>query len=453
MLCLPSSKTLCGSLACEVCLPRSFASRPCMLEWSKKNQMRPEAVFRNSNKKYLLNCAGCGHEMQMSLNNVSSRNGCAYCNHGKLCSLENCNFCFQRSMASHPMGAMWSERNQLSAREVSRGNDKKFWFRCADCAHEYDSLPYSMKEERGYCPYCTNQRLCDEDCKGCYEKSCESHERMREEWSAENEKTTRQVFLQSNRKYIFHCRACPHSYDARPNHYCRKDRACPYCANTKLCESAECMTCFNKSFASHPRMACWSPKNTLDPRMTFKGSDKRAIFDCDVCHTEFDSKLCNVLSQFWCGRCKNKSEAKVLRFLQTEYPHCKTQLRYDWARFSKTNNIMPFDFGLGEEKILVELDGLQHFEQVANWGTPEEIREKDVEKMYKAVEAGYSVIHLFQPEVWSDEYDWKSVLKEQVEKLKKRKEEKTICMFISRRKVYDTHLSGLDAVKYEMITP
>ena len=114
---------------------------------------------------------------------------------------------------------------------------------------------------------------------------------------------------------------------------------------------------------------------------------------------------------------------------------------------------MPFDFGLEEEKILVELDGIQHFEQVSNWGSPEEIREKDVEKMVKAVEAGYSVIHLFQPEVWKDTYQWEGVLKEQVEKLKMRKEERARCVFISQREVYGEHIRGLSGVLYEVVKP
>lgn len=442
-MCSPSSKTLCGSVTCAVCFPRSFASHPRAGEWSAKNAMKPSAVHMTSNKKYLFDCAGCGHELELPLNRIGQGGWCAYCNRGKLCGVVSCTFCWERSMASHPMGAMWSERNALLAHEVSQGNDKKFWFRCTDCAHEYEVVPYSMKGGK-HCPFCTSQVLCEEDCKGCYEKSCASHEEMREEWSGTNERTPRQVFLHSNRKYMFDCKKCTHSYYAIPNHYCRNDRACPYCANQKLCESETCMICFNKSFASHPRIACWSPKNALNPRMTFKGAEKRVIFNCDVCHNEFDTLLYNVLTGYWCPTCKNKSEAKVLKYLREEYPHCKRQLRYDWCRFSKTNNIMPFDFGLEEEKILVELDGIQHFEQVSNWDSPDNVKAKDVEKMKKAVEAGYSVIHLFQPEVWSDEYDWKMVLKGQIEQLKARKGEKVRCVFVSRREVYGEHIREVE---------
>ena len=188
--------------------------------------------------------------------------------------------------------------------------------------------------------------------------------------------------------------------------------------------------------------------------MTFKGSNARAIFDCDVCHNEFDTLLYNVLTGYWCGSCRLRTESKVLKYLREVYPHCKRQLRYEWARFSKTNHIMPFDFGLEEEKILIELDGIQHFEQVSNWDHPDNVKAKDVEKMIKAVEAGYSVIHIFQPEVWSDVYDWKAVLKEQVEQLKIMKHEKGLCVFVSRRGIYGEHIRVVEeSVRVERIQP
>lgn len=187
--------------------------------------------------------------------------------------------------------------------------------------------------------------------------------------------------------------------------------------------------------------------------MTFKGAEKRAIFVCDVCHNEFDSYLYNILSNYFCNFCRLRTESKVLKYLREVYPHCKTQLRYNWCRFSKTNNVMPFDFGLEEEKILVELDGIQHFEQVSNWDSPENVQAKDVEKMVKAIEAGYSVIHIFQPEVWSDKYDWKGVLKAQIETLKARKGEEARCVMISQREMYGKHIQELGEVPYVVVKP
>jgi hypothetical protein len=110
---------------------------------------------------------------------------------------------------------------------------------------------------------------------------------------------------------------------------------------------------------------------------------------------------------------KNKTEAKLLEFLKS-YPQCKTQIRFDWCRFSQTNNIMPFDFGV--DKILIEVDGEQHFQQISNW---------------------------------NDVYDWRSIIQKEIELLKN---EEASCVFISSTAVYQTHIMSLTSdIKYKNI--
>jgi very-short-patch-repair endonuclease len=111
---------------------------------------------------------------------------------------------------------------------------------------------------------------------------------------------------------------------------------------------------------------------------------------------------------------------------------------------------MPFDFGLEEHRILIELDGIQHFEQVSNWEDPENVQFKDVEKIHYSITNGYSVIHIFQVEVWNDRYDWKTVLKEQIQRLIEKKE--ACCVFISQKPMYDRHISQLSIhIPYEVV--
>lgn len=59
-----------------------------------------------------------------------------------------------------------------------------------------------------------------------------------------------------------------------------------------------------------------------------------------------------------------------------------------------------------EYNILIELDGLQHFEQVANWTDPKITMEKDIYKMKQALSHGYTIIRLLQEDVWKDKNDW-----------------------------------------------
>lgn len=450
MSCSSSSKKLCGRIKCSTCYNRSFANHQKAQFWSSKNELNPIQVFKNSNKKYLFDCTDCGHEIEMILKNVSANQWCKFCNSDGICE-EDCIYCYNKSFASHPMAIMWSNKNNYNPRNILKSSDKKCWFDCSDCGHSFESRLFSITTEN-HCAYCKNQKICNDGCCSyCYKKSCASH-KMSEAWSPLNEISSRNTFLQSNKKIVFNCLICRHEYSTTPNHYYNRNGSCPYCANKKLCQENECVSCFNNSFASHPLVDCWSNKNNTTPRRVFKGSDTKYLFNCNMCNSEFESKLYNVLTGYWCPYCKNKTEGKVLKFIQTEYSDYKSQLRFDWCRYSKTNNIMPFDFGLTDKKILIELDGEQHFSQVSNWDSPESIQEKDIEKIKYALDNGFTLIHIYQSEVWNNTYDWKHTLKIIVQNLIIENNPRVI--FVCGSSKYVQHITRLNnLVKYETINP
>jgi very-short-patch-repair endonuclease len=450
MNCSLTQKTLCGKEECHTCYNRSFAMCERAAAWSAENVLKPHQVLQSSNKKYKFNCADCDHVIEMLAKNVNIGQWCKYCNSDGLCEEEDCLFCFQKSFASHPMADSWSSTNTVKPRQVLKRSDKKYWFDCKDCKHQFDVKLFSINNDR-HCVYCANQKLCENNnCDECFQKSCASHE-ISKAWSSENEVYPRQFFLQSNKKVKFNCLVCSHSYETTPNHYYNRNGSCPYCSNKYLCEKEDCLSCFQKSFASHPQIKCWSNKNTVAPRQLFKGSETICIFDCDVCKSEFQSRAYNVLTGYWCPYCKKKTEAIVLAFLKESFTNYKTQLRFDWCTFSKTNNIMPFDFGLTDDKILIELDGKQHFSQVSNWETPEYVQIKDIEKIKHCIQHGYSIIHLCQEDIWRNTYDWKKVLLQEIERLKSAESQ---CVFIQMNEVYQQHIAQLESeVSYKIINP
>jgi|UniRef100_A0A6C0BF54 very-short-patch-repair endonuclease len=449
MNCSSTQKALCGQEECSICYERSFAIHERALMWSIENELQPHQVLKNSNKKYKFNCEDCGHKLEMILKNVYSGQWCKYCKSDGLCE-EDCLFCYQKSFASHPMAESWSARNDILPRQILRRSDKKCWFDCKDCQHSFQSALYSVNNDK-HCPFCKSQQLCDkEDCNICFEKSCASHE-MNNAWSPENEIQPRHIFLKSNKKIKFNCLNCFHTYDNTPNHYYQRGGSCPYCANKYLCEKDNCNSCFQKSFASHPHIHCWSNKNTILPRQLFKGSEIMCVFDCDICHSEFQSRAYNVLTGYWCPYCKKKTEAIILAFLKDKFTNYKAQMRFDWCTFSQTNNIMPFDFVLTDDKILIELDGKQHFSQVSNWDAPEHVQNKDIEKIKYCIQQGYSIIHLCQEDVWKNIYDWKKVLQQEVERLKISTSQ---CVFIQINNIYHRHITQLESnIIYTIVNP
>lgn len=115
--------------------------------------------------------------------------------------------------------------------------------------------------------------------------------------------------------------------------------------------------------------------------------------------------------------------------------------------------MMPFDFGLEDAKVLIELDGDQHFKDVANWGATERTQVRDIEKIRYAVEKGYTVIHIYQVEVWKDEYDWRAALSEQIKRVESQGAQGGKVIFIGRKEVYGKHIEGLDGIAYEVVRP
>jgi very-short-patch-repair endonuclease len=85
------------------------------------------------------------------------------------------------------------------------------------------------------------------------------------------------------------------------------------------------------------------------------------------------------------------------------YPTVKRQFKAEWC---KQKRCLPFDFVIEEKKKIIELDGPQHFVQVANWKSPELQQEQDLFKTKCANENGYSVIRVLQIDVVNDVVDF-----------------------------------------------
>ena len=116
-----------------------------------------------------------------------------------------------------------------------------------------------------------------------------------------------------------------------------------------------------------------------------------------------------------CPRCRNKTEAKLYEKIITIYPSLQTQFKQNWCM---KKSYLPYDFCIPELKIIIELDGAQHFRQVRNWSSPEEQFKNDKYKEECANQNGYSIIRLLQEDVFYDTYDWVKELCDAIEEVK-----------------------------------
>ncbi len=395
-MCNYTQRNLCNN-DCDICFNRSFASSDKAECWSPENDCSPREIHKSSDKICKFICSCCKHPFEAALYNVTAGKWCPFCAGRKLCT-NICSFCYEKSFASHPRASHWSSKNIESPRQVFKGSHKIFWFKC-DCKHEFEASTANVTKGK-WCPYCAGRKLCTDDCLICYEKSFASSDRA-DCWSSKNDLSPRDVFKSSKEKRWFDCKECGHDFKTSLNHVTTNESWCPFCGLKELCKDNKCLLCYDRSFASHLRAQQWSSKNKIKPREVFKSSHEEFWFDCEECGHDFEAILNNITNGRWCPRCKNKTEAKLCKWLEeNNYPYMH-QPTFVWA---KKINFLPYDFLILDGfNIIIELDG-----------SPEENYENDLFKTKKALENDYVIIRILQKDVLYDRNDWETKLKEAI---------------------------------------
>jgi very-short-patch-repair endonuclease len=415
-----SNYKLCGIISCEFCLEKS-----CNIysdTWSQKNDKTPEQVFLHCKTKFLFGCHNCGHEYHQRPLHKTNGSECPFCSGHKLCG--KCDFCLDKSCNIY--SSIWSQKNELEPGKVSISNGAKFWFDCSKCNHSYEQRP-ADKKRGGGCPYCAkfNSKLCgDKSCLFCLPKSCNVYSDI---WSSKNDKTPDQVSISNDKKYWFYCPDCSHSYEQKPSHK-TSGSGCSFCTkfNTKLCGDMNCSFCLSKSCNIYSKI--WSKKNNTQDHQVSISSSKRFFFDCLKCSHFYKQTPSDKTKGQGCPNCKNKTERKVADFLKENDVKFKKEFKIDSNK--------RYDFCLPDFNLIIEIDGEQHFRQVRNWKSCEYTIENDIKKMKTAIENDYSILRIYQPDIWEEKIDWKKIINDNLYLRKT----PTVCYQSSIVGIYEKHL-------------
>lgn len=428
------SSPLCGKEECDFCLERSVLCFTGNFIWSKKNKENPLRVSKNSNgKKYWFFCKKCQHHFLSLPVEIKSRIGCSYCGGQKLCVKKECKMCFERSFASSDKSKYWDyEKNIMKPREVCKSTNRKFWFFCEICNHSFQTALSNIRMGH-FCSYCASQKLCnDKSCELCLNNSFQSNKRS-ECWSYEHNfqiKTItrnfkgknvyeirdinpRDVFKSTRKKFFFKCDKCNHTFESSLNDI-SSGKFCPYCGNQKLCNDEDCSFCYNRSFLSHEKSEFWDyEKNKLVPRFVTKKANKKFWFICGECHSSFNISPFSVCNGSFCPFCKRKTEKLFLKYLRDNDIKYIYQPKFEWCRSKTTNRKLPFDFLLEDYKIIIEIDGPQHFRDIHNWRCCKDQVKVDNYKSKLALDNGYTIIRILQDKFYRRPEFYYKEIKEQ----------------------------------------
>jgi len=265
----------------------------------------------------------------------------------KLCKNNTCEICFNKSIASYPKSKYWSLKNEKTPREVFKKTDKKYLFDCSECNHEFSISMDNLTLKNQWCGYCSSQKLCyNDECKICFEKSFASHPRSKY-WSKNNDKTAREIYKNTNSKYLFDCNICNHTFQKEISKITNDNSWCQYCSHQKLCDDNDCSQCFENCFESHPKAKYWSKRNTKHPGDVFKKSGTKYWFDCHKCGHDYEKILCD-MDRYDCPYCGcnilcDKEECKIC--FEKSFAS-SNKAKY----FSDSNNINPRTIFKASEK-------------------------------------------------------------------------------------------------------
>lgn len=346
--------------------------------WSEKNKTIPRNIFKFTKKLYIFRCIKCNHEFEQKPHVIACGSFCSYCSHHKLCNEHNCTFCFNFSLASYAV----KDKSKYESEELAE-------------------LAIIESKKRLSC-WCEDN--VDKD---------------------GNKITPRMIAKSTDVKYKFKCYNCHHIF-LQSGEGISDDRWCQYCCKPThmLCDDNNCKHCFDNSFASHPKAIFWSGKNEVTPRDVMKSTPtKKYIFDCISCKNEFLMNTNSISKGAWCPTCRNKTEKKLYEELKEIYPEIKRNFYANWCVNEETNKKLPFDFVIEKYKIIIELDGEQHFSEVKKWNNNvDEGLKRDLYKMKCANDNKYSVIRISQYDVFNDNIEWSTILQESIREIIQRKE-------------------------------
>lgn len=251
-------------------------------------------------------------------------------------------------------------------------------------------------------------------------------------WSNKNTVSPFSINAQSNKKVYIQCQNKNyHVYQISPANFCRGNR-CPFCSGKRGRVMPQ-----DSLGAKFPQViAMWSTKNKLSPfEITFK-SHKSVWLTCpEHKHPDFQKIVaqCTTTGRFHCPKCTQERrrsylEEEVYNYLcKFGYPVLTEHQCTLRPINPETGMPLPYDNQISDLKLIVEVNGIQHYE-LGGWHitaakksgkTPQEEFEglwyRDKLKKQFALDNGYHYIAISYKDVENGNY--KSILDEEINAL------------------------------------
>lgn len=149
-------------------------------------------------------------------------------------------------------------------------------------------------------------------------------------------------------KILHRCKICGYEWEALPDNMLHTDNGCPKCGKrAKLT---------HEDFLKKLEQA----NSSIAPLEQYVNHATKIKFVCKECGHIWEAKPNNILNGRGCPICKqSKGEKKISQFLDKNNISYIAQYKFEDCIYI---NPLPFDFYLPQMNLLIEYDGIQHFE-------------------------------------------------------------------------------------------
>ncbi len=399
-----------------------------MKEWdfTKNNEIDPKNTSCGASKNVWWICPekceyGCVHEYPQRIDQKIGRNqGCPFCTNVKICYHQSLEFNYPDLMKEWN----YKKNKNIKPSEISCGSGKEVSWVCCK-GHEWPAPVKRRISDESGCPTC--KHTVDNKDSLAY-----NYPELMKEWDYDkNEQLDPNIIpCQSGREVWWKCFR-GHEWKVSISNRTRTCCGCNTCST---------IPCFEDSVAGkYPELLDewnYEKNGDLNPKEISYGSTIRVEWKCSNGH-EWDCTIGSRTSHdSGCPGCKNKTEMKLFENLQLRFPNFTIirQKRFDWCLApDATRSIkLPFDYYIVELNMIIELDGEQHFKQVANWYTPEKTQERDIYKMKAAINKKINFIRITRKSIIKNKNNIEEILYKYINK-------NTKCLFICNDNEYENH--------------
>lgn len=128
-----------------------FTTNPELIPyWSKNNTIDPTRIKSGCNSKALWYCPRCGGEYDMKVVNKVKTPGCPYCSGHRVLKGYN-----DLATTVPELIEDWDyNKNSIMPDEVTKGSNKKVWWKCHICNYEWQTIVYNRGVLKRQCPVC-----------------------------------------------------------------------------------------------------------------------------------------------------------------------------------------------------------------------------------------------------------------------------------------------------------